>query len=136
MDLREIKGIGPAKQQKLRDAGIDTVESLARADPAKLATDAGIPLAQVREMRARAAALSVMQDAKSFGAASVPTLASEAVKGLQEAVSLTVDRLAAELEQAQKSLAMLRKQAQEAAAELTKEAKTPAGRKRIAAAGR
>jgi len=136
MDLREIKGIGPAKQQKLRDAGITTVEGLARADPTKLADDAGIPLAQVREMRARAAAISVVQDAKAFGPASVPTLANEAVKGLQEAVTITLDRLAAELAAAQKSLANLQKQAQQAAQELAQEAKTADGRKRIAVAGR
>ncbi|MES2155840.1 MAG: helix-hairpin-helix domain-containing protein [bacterium] len=136
MDLREIKGIGPAKQQKLRDAGIASVEDLARADPTKLAAASEIPLAQVREMRARAAALTVVQDAKALGTASVPTMASEAVKGLQQAISVTVDRLAEELAQVQKSLANLQKQAADAAAELTAEAKTPAGRKRIAVASR
>src|SRR5690349_21667548 len=125
MGLREIKGIGPAKQQKLRDAGIDTVEALARCEPPALAQETGIPLAQVRELKQRAAALAVVQDAKGFGPASVPTFATEAVKGIQEAFSVTLDKLADEIAAAQKSLARLQKQAQDAAQELAKEARTP-----------
>lgn len=136
MDLREIKGVGPAKQQKLRDAGITTIEQLARADPATLADQSGLPLAQVRELRQRASALALVQDAKGVGPASVPALADQAVRGLQGAFHVTLDRLASELAQAQKSLAKLQKQAQDAAAELAKEARTPDGRKRIAVASR
>jgi nucleotidyltransferase/DNA polymerase involved in DNA repair len=136
MDLREIKGIGPAKQQKLREAGISTIEQLSRADPAQLAAKSGLPLAQVRELRARAAALAVVEDAKGFGPASVPTLASQAAKEAQATLQSALDSVADELARAQKSLVKLQRQAQDAAAELADEARTPAGRKRIVAAGR
>lgn len=136
MDLREIKGIGPAKQQKLRDAGITTVEALARCNATAIATETGVPLAQVRELKQRAAALAVVQDAKGVGPASVPTFANEAVKGIQDALTVTLDRVAVEIATAQKSMARLQKQAQDAAQELAREAQTAAGRKRIAVASK
>lgn len=136
MDLRQIKGIGPAKQQKLRDAGIETVEQLARIDVEAYAARTGISEPVLRECRQRAAALALVEDVKGIGAASVPTLAEQAYKNLREATQAGLDRLAAELASLQKRVAELQEQAKKAAQELADEARTAEGRARIASAAR
>ncbi|MEA3190458.1 MAG: hypothetical protein QOD77_1040 [Thermoplasmata archaeon] len=136
MDLRQIKGIGPAKQQKLRDAGIASVEQLARIDVLAVSSQTGIAEASLREYRQRAAALALVEDVKGFGAASVPALAEEAYKNLREATQAGLDRLATELGLLQKKIAELQEQAKKAAQELAEEAKTSQGRARIASAAR
>ena len=42
LGLAEIKGVGQATEEKLKEAGYKTVNSVAKADPAKLSKKAGI----------------------------------------------------------------------------------------------
>lgn len=42
LELAEIKGVGQATEEKLKEAGYKTVNSVAKADPAKLSKKAGI----------------------------------------------------------------------------------------------
>lgn len=41
-DLTAIKGVGPVMSEKLIDAGITSIASVAKADPAALAQDVGV----------------------------------------------------------------------------------------------
>jgi polyhydroxyalkanoate synthase len=47
-DLQMLEGIGPAYADRLADAGVTSVEALADADPATLATETGIAAGRVR----------------------------------------------------------------------------------------
>lgn len=53
-DLEDVKGIGPAYAERLRNAGVEDVATLAEADPADLSERADIPEARVRDMVERA----------------------------------------------------------------------------------
>lgn len=48
VDLTRVHGIGPARASRLRDAGVQTLEDLARADTGGLAEHADVPEATVR----------------------------------------------------------------------------------------
>lgn len=48
MDLSAIKGVGPATEAKLNDAGVRSVQELADADPMALADRTGIPVEKVK----------------------------------------------------------------------------------------
>src|ERR1041385_7442301 len=75
MDLKHVKGIGPSKQEKLKAAGVGSVEALARCDPAEVGAASGIPVAAVKEYKQKAAALSLLEDLKGVGPATVGVLA-------------------------------------------------------------
>ena len=47
-DLRELDGIGPAYAERLRGAGVDSIEALTDADPADLAAAAGVDEKRIR----------------------------------------------------------------------------------------
>lgn len=57
MSLKSIKGIGPATEEKLEEAGITTVEQLADADAVSLAEKTGVAEGRLEAFidRARAA---------------------------------------------------------------------------------
>ena len=133
MDLKQLK-IGPAKQARLKEAGIATVEALARADESAVAEKTGYPVAAVRQLKQQAAALAMLTDAKSLGPASIPTFADSALEALRAAYHTSSERLGTELRLAQEKVAQWQKDSQAAGARLMEEAKTAEGRKRIAQA--
>jgi predicted flap endonuclease-1-like 5' DNA nuclease len=135
MDLKSIKGIGPAKQDKLKAAGVTSVEQLARADVAAVAAKSGLPAAQVKELKHKAAALAVIEDLKGFGPGSLGTLSEQGAHSVRELYAASADWLAAEIKVAQAKLADLREEAEVLARHVAMEAKTPAGRARLAEEG-
>ncbi|MHB8632362.1 MAG: DUF4332 domain-containing protein [Thermoplasmatota archaeon] len=136
MDLKHIKGVGPAKQARLKEAGIATVEDLARCKVADVAERTGYSEKQVRELQARAAAAVVVEDAKNLGPASVGAFADEALANLKAVYEASADLLARELKHGQERVARWQKEVQESTQRLLIEAQTADGRKRIAVATR
>lgn len=134
MDLKQLKGIGPAKQARLKEAGVGSVEELARCDAAAVAKSTGYTVAAVKELRQRAAALSLVEDVRNLGPASVGTFADEAIVNLKRVYDASADRLAKELKVAQERVAVWQKEVQDSTKRLVEEAQTPEGRKRIVTA--
>ncbi|MFO1533207.1 MAG: DUF4332 domain-containing protein [Thermoplasmatota archaeon] len=132
MDLKQIKGLGPAKTQKLRAAGIGTVEALARSDPAAVAAASGIPLDQVKGLKHRAAALALLEDLKGVGPGTLETLSDSGAESLRELYDASADWLEAELKVVQRKLAQFQSEAERLAQHVATEAKTPEGRQRLA----
>ncbi len=54
LDLKDIKGIGPATEEKLNDAGITSVDDLAAADIEDLADEAGVSSSRLQRFQERA----------------------------------------------------------------------------------
>jgi nucleotidyltransferase/DNA polymerase involved in DNA repair len=131
MDLKHIKGIGPAKQEKLKAAGIDSVDALARADAAAVAKQTGIPLVSVREYKQKATGLTLLEDLKGVGPATVATLAEAGVESLKDLYTASAKRLSHELKVAQHKIEGWQEQAREASERIVAEAKTPEGRQKL-----
>lgn len=136
MDLKQIKGVGPAKQARLKEAGVTSVEELARCDVHQVAEATGYSVAAVKELRQRAAALTVVDDVRRLGPASVGALADEALVNLRRVYEASTDRLVHELKDAQDKVAMWQKEVQDSTKRLLEEAQTADGRKRIVVAAR
>jgi predicted flap endonuclease-1-like 5' DNA nuclease len=131
MDLKHIKGIGPSKQEKLKAAGIKSVEDLSRADPAVVASETGIPAASIREYKQKAAALALLEDLKGVGPATVGVLAEAGVASLKDLYTASSKRLSHELKVAQAKVEGWQKQAREASVRIAEQAKTPEGRQKL-----
>ena len=131
MDLKHIKGIGPAKQEKLKSAGIDSVDALARCDVDAVAQESGIPVSAVKEYKQKAAALALLEDLKGVGPATVATLAEAGVQSLKDLTEASVDFLAKELKVAQTKIQAMQAEAQKNAKRIAAEAKTPEGRQKL-----
>lgn len=54
LDLKDIKGIGPATEEKLKGAGIESVDDLAAADIDELAQDSGIAASRLQDFQEQA----------------------------------------------------------------------------------
>ncbi|MCA1811627.1 MAG: DUF4332 domain-containing protein [Halobacteriales archaeon] len=136
MDLKTLKGIGPAKQEKLKSAGVTSVEQLARCDVAAVAQKTGLPAAQVKDLKHRAAAIAVLEDLKGFGPGSFAALSERGGHAVRELYAASADWLAAEIKVAQARLAELKEEAEAVALHVAEEAKTPEGRARLAVEGK
>lgn len=131
MDLKHVKGIGPSKQEKLKSAGVGSVDELARCDPAAVASASGIPVATVKEYKQKAAALALLEDLKGVGPATVGVLAESGVQSLRDLYSASAKRLSRDLKVAQERIEGWQAQAKDASKRLAEQAKTPEGRKAI-----
>lgn len=63
MDLTSLTGLGPARRDKLANAGIDDLSELAEADPEALAKDVEIPRATIADLVEQAQDLRELTDA-------------------------------------------------------------------------
>lgn len=131
MELKHIKGIGPAKQSKFADAGVDTVEALARADVAELARKTEMSEDQVREFKQKAVALQLMEDVKGIGPQTVVTLAQAGITSLRELYEASAERVAKEAKVARERALEWQDEAQRLAARVRDESKTPEGRRKL-----
>lgn len=131
MELKHIKGIGPAKQSKFAGAGIDTVEALARADVADLARKTEMSEAQVREFKQKAVALTLMEDVKGIGPQTVVTLAQAGITSLRELYEASAERVAKEAQVAREKALEWQDEAQRLAARVREESRTPEGRRKL-----
>jgi hypothetical protein len=136
MDLKSIKGIGPSKQEKLKAAGITTVEQLARAEVTVIATKTGIGADQVLELKQRAVAHNLVADLKSVGPATFATLGEEAAKNLKDVYEASIEWSEAQAKLLSARFADLRERAEAAATHIAAEAKTVEGRKVLAGEAR
>lgn len=136
MEFKHIKGIGPAKQDKLKTAGVKDVHALARCDAEAVAQKSGIGYAQVKEWKARATGLVLLEDLKGVGPATVATLAEQGIVSLQHLYKASSARLAKELEVAQNKVQAWQAEAKKTAERIAKEAQTTAGRKSLVVEGR
>lgn len=131
MELKHIKGIGPAKQTKFADAGVDSVEALARADVAALARKTGMSEEQVREFKQKAVALTLMEDVKGMGPQTVVTLAQAGITSLRELYEASAERVAKETKVAREKALEWQDEAKALAARVREESKTPEGRRKL-----
>jgi hypothetical protein len=64
MSLKSIKGIGPATEEKIEEAGITTMEQLANGDAASLAEKTGVAEGRLEKFIDRARAASKASESK------------------------------------------------------------------------
>ena len=131
MELKHIKGIGPSKQEKLKAAGVKTVEDLARSDPIELAGETGLPVATLREYKQKAAGLAMLEDLKGVGPATVGVLAEAGIQSFKDLYTASAKRLSHELKVAQERIEGWQEQARDASQRIVAEAKTPEGRAKL-----
>lgn len=131
MDLKHVKGIGPSKQEKLKAAGITSVDELARCDPIVVSGDSGIPVATLKEYKQKAAGLTLLEDLKGVGPATVGTLAEAGIQSLKDLYTASAKRLSHELKVAQQRIEGWQDQAREASKRIAEQAKTPEGRQKL-----
>lgn len=136
MELKHVKGLGPAKQEKLREAGIKTIHGLAQADVEKVAARTGLPAESVREFKQKATALALIEDIKGIGPASIQVLAESGYRSAKEFYEASSERLAKELKVAQDKVKAWQAEARKQAERIREEARTPEGRKHLVAEGR
>jgi hypothetical protein len=135
MNLQEMKGLSPVRAQKLGAAGIRNVEDLARADAAALAKKTGIPAAQLRELRHRAAAHAILADLKAVGPGTLEAWNEQASEAVRELYDASRAWLAAELKSTEKQLIALRSETERLSARVAAQARTPQGRAKLAREG-
>ncbi len=136
MDLKHIKGIGPSKQEKLKAAGIHSVDEMARSDVVELSQKTGITESSLREYKQKATGLSLIEDLKSVGPATVTVLAEAGVESLKDLYEASTDWLAKELKVAQAKAKQIQREAADAAKHVAEGAKTSEGRKQLLIEGR
>lgn len=132
MELKHIKGVGPAKQEKLKAAGITNVSDMAHADVAAIATKSGISEAQVREYQQKAVALNLIADIKGMGPETVKSLAQSGVRSLQDLYEASSEFVAKQTKVAQEQAKAWQAEAQKLYEHVATEAKTAEGRKKLA----
>ena len=131
MELKHIKGLGPSKQEKLKAAGIKSVDQLARCDPIALAGETGLPVDTLKEFKQKATGLALLEDLKGVGPATVATLAEAGVQSLKDLYTASAKRLSHELKVAQHKIEGWQEQARDASQRIMVEAKTPEGRAKL-----
>lgn len=132
MELKAIKGIGPAKQDKLRAAGITDVASLARADVAKLSSLSGIPEDQVRILRERAVAHTLLADIKAVGPATLGVLGEKSAASIKSFYAASADWSEAQLRLLAARMDDVRLKAESFARHVAESARTESGRQALA----
>lgn len=104
MDLTVIKGLGPARRDKLEQAGIDTIKALAGSTPSELSEQVGISEGTLERLRDQATELAELLEIDGIGEATLQELAEAGIrsrKALREAdaealassTELTADRI-------------------------------------------
>jgi predicted flap endonuclease-1-like 5' DNA nuclease len=136
MELKHIKGIGPAKQAKLQEAGIKDVQDLAHADVTAVAAKSGISADSVKQYKESAVALQLLQDVKGIGPGTVKTLAEAGIKSLKDLYEASTDYVAAQARVAQDTAVKMQTDAKVLYEHVLEESKTPEGRQKLAAEGR
>lgn len=136
MDLKHIKGIGPAKQTKLKDAGISNVADLASANVDAVAKKSGLSASLVKDYKERAVALQLLQDVKGVGPSTVKALAESGIKSLQDLAKASAEFVAAEAKVAQGKAKDMVLEAEKLAKHVAEGAKSSEGRKQLVAEGK
>ncbi len=136
MELTHIKGIGPSKQKKLTEAGIDTVEKLARCNVATVAAATGWTDATVKEYKQKAVAITLLEDIKGIGPATVKTLVENGIQSTKDFAAASSDFLAEKLEVTKARVQTWQTEATTLAKRVADDAKTPEGRKKLANEGK
>jgi len=136
MELKHIKGIGPAKQAKLNEAGIADVETMAQADVAAVVGKTGFSETTVKEYKERAVALVLLRDMRGIGPATVQTLAEAGVRSLKDLYEASAERLAKEAEVARERVQEWQQEAKRVMEHVREGSRTPEGRRRLAQEGK
>lgn len=131
MELSSIKGIGPAKQEKLEKAGIKLVRDLVDADLAKLSEETGISHETLKNYQEQAVGQALISDAKHLGPESLRTLADAGITSLKDLAMRGKNLLQREAEELSKRTDLLKNKAVEVAKHVRDEAKTADGRKKL-----
>lgn len=84
MDLTTIKGLGPARRDKLAQAGIEDVEDLLEADLEALAEATEIPQGVLDGFHTQAEDLAQLDQIEGIGDQTLETLAEQGVRSIQE----------------------------------------------------
>lgn len=94
MDLTAINGLGPARQDKLADAGVTSLEDLAEATPAELAESVEITDSVLEGFVGQAADLVELSEVEGIGEASLEALVAEGVRSVGDLQARDAETLA------------------------------------------
>lgn len=136
MELKHIKGIGPAKQAKLTEAGVKDVRALAEADLDAVAKTTGISVATLKEYKEAAVGMLLMEDIKGMGPNTVKTLAEAGVKSLKDLYEASTDYVAAQTKVAQEKAGKWQEEAKTLYERVRADAQTSEGRQKLVAEGK
>lgn len=136
MELKQIKGIGPAKQAKLEEAGIKNVKDLAKCDVAAVAKAADISEEHLKEYKQKAIGMVLLEDVKDMGPATVQTLAEAGIRSARDLYEASSERIAAEAKVAQQQVQEWQAEAKVLMERVRSESKTPEGRQKLIAEGK
>lgn len=106
MDLTVIKGLGPARREKLESAGVETIDGLSDAGIEELSEEVGISASLLNDFQQQAKALVRLKDLEGVGPANLEKLVEADVRSLKdlsrrdaaelnEATGIPVDKLKA-----------------------------------------
>lgn len=84
MDLTMIKGLGPARREKLTAVGVKTVGELARRKPVSLADDVDIPQGVLEGFHNQARDLLRLADLEGLGDKALESLVDEGIRSIGE----------------------------------------------------
>lgn len=132
MVFKHIKGLGPAKQEKLAASGVTDMRSLAAADVDAVAKKSGLKAADIKAWKEEAVGMNLIEDVKGIGPATVRTLAQAGVKSLKDLYDASSEFIAAEAKVAQDKAAKWQAEAKVLATRVAEDAKTSEGRKKLA----
>lgn len=95
MDLTTLKGLGPARQEKLNDAGIADVAALAGAEAGELADRVDIPRARLEEFVDQAQGVLALGELEGVGEARREKLVAAGIRSPQDLEGQDPDDVAA-----------------------------------------
>lgn len=95
MDLTHIKGLGPARGEKLDEAGIDSLDRLAGIDPAKISEATEIPEGVLEGFRGQARALVELLDLEGLTQADLEALVEADVRSVDDLTAMDASELSA-----------------------------------------
>lgn len=84
MDLTVIKGLGPARREKLESAGVETIDRLSGADIEALSDEVGISTSLLNDFQTQAKDLVRLKDLDGVGQANLEKLAEADVRSLKD----------------------------------------------------
>lgn len=84
MEPTVLKGLGPARRDKLSEAGIDSVEALAGADPDALADEVDVPRKTLERFVRQAGDLLALGELEGVGEAHLEALAEAGIRSRKE----------------------------------------------------
>lgn len=95
MDLTSLTGLGPARRDKLQDAGIDGIEELASADPGELSAKVDIPKATLEGFVEQSQGIARLGELEGISSANLQALVEAGITSPEQLTAEDASQLAA-----------------------------------------